>query len=125
MPMTDAMRQLIATADNPAQVFWRGDEIEVLFPFDMSHEQHLAAREKITALALKFGGIFAMVNGNPVCKVASAEAIPAMTLAAPAYTHRVAEKMITTAEQSLRVDGAEWLKFMENLWNLEDPRGRN
>lgn len=115
--MTPEMRLLILNADNPAQVFWRGDEIELYFVLDMTPEAHAAAIAKVTAHKLTFAGVIARVAGTPVCKCANPEALPTMILASAAYARHIAE-----AEQAPPDDSIAWL---ENLLKLEDPRDRN
>ena len=120
--MTDEMRTLIVEANHPALLFWRGQGLYLLFVLELSDADCAAFNEIANAGGMSFGGVFAMVDGKPVVKVASVEAIGPMGIATGMYATRIAEKVLNALEKTPRTNDAEWLTFMSKLTALKDER---
>lgn len=123
MPMTPEMRQLVSDAEYPCLIFWRGKDIHLCFILDVTEREYADFYAQVTTEALQFAGLFAMQNGETACESVNLESSYVMLAASAMFAACVTEKIRRAKEQETpRTDSAEWLKFMDELWRLEDTR---
>lgn len=106
--LTAEMKAVLIAGKDRALVFGRDEQVIVVPVDEANANETLYSAYRESVVNLPFAGVFAMVEGNPVCRCASAESVPVMILATGAYSRHVAEKI--RAEQSPKGDSVSWLE---------------